>query len=323
METSPLFSVLCVCWNEEAYLGECLRSVLTQTEGSLELILIDDHSTDGTWALMTAAAAADPRVVAIRNPTKSKVAGFNHAVEQARGRWIHLLGGDDLLDRTCLEQCRKVIEAAGPELSAVYHDYTILNKETGAVMASAEHGPWLAEATVEEAWRKKYGIGGGFFAIRTDLARGVIWPQPVTWTNEDTALAAVLKVLGEVRHLPAPLYFYRLAEKHYYLVPTLESHRQDQIHYSAGLELLRERSPSAWDSLTPAARLEAERHFRHSELLKTSGWSILDAWKSDLGLRRFAMVAVYRCGPRAYNTFVGLHRKLRNLSLGFRMPGRR
>ena len=131
MESTPLFSVLCVCWNEGAFLAEGIRSVLRQSEPSLELILVDDHSTDTTWEIMSAAAKEDPRVVILRNPTKGKVAGFNAAVALSKGQWIHLLGGDDMLAPTCLEACRKVIDSSSSDLSGVYHDYTILNKETG------------------------------------------------------------------------------------------------------------------------------------------------------------------------------------------------
>jgi glycosyltransferase involved in cell wall biosynthesis len=318
MTDPPFFSVLCVCYNEASYLQECLDSVRGQTDPSWELILIDDHSNDATFEIMTAAAAADPRITALRNPVKSKVAGFNHAVERSRGQWVHLLGGDDMLAPNCLQECRRVIEAAGPAPAAVYHDYTILNKRTGVTIRTAVHSPWLAEATVEAAWREKYGVGGGFIAIRHDLARTVIWPQPTDWKNEDTALAACLKVLGEVRYLPLPLYFYRLAEQHHYIVPTLESHLKDLVHFIAGLEQLRERRPDAWAALSPEALEEADRHFRHAALLSSPNWTLGQAWQSRLGMRRFAMASIYRCGPRAYSTLVGLYRWLRNLRVGLR-----
>ena len=171
MESTPLFSVLCVCWNGGAFLAEGIRSVLRQSESSLELILVDDHSTDTTWEIMSAAAKEDPRVVILRNPTKGKVAGFNAAVALSKGQWIHLLGGDDMLAPTCLEACRKVIDSSGPDLSGVYHDYTILNKETGETIETIIQGPWLTQASITQSIRKKYGIGGGFLAIRGPLAR--------------------------------------------------------------------------------------------------------------------------------------------------------
>jgi glycosyltransferase involved in cell wall biosynthesis len=321
MESTPLFSVLCVCWNEGAFLAEGIRSVLRQSEPSLELILVDDHSTDTTWEIMSAAAKEDPRVVILRNPTKGKVAGFNAAVALSKGQWIHLLGGDDMLALTCLEACRKVIEASGPSLSGVYHDYTILNKETGEEIGPTSHGHWLEKATIAQSWNKKYGIAGGFFTINAHYARTILWPQPTDWHNEDTTLAASLKVLGTVKYLPTSLYYYRLSKSHYHFEPTLASHRKDLVHYSDGLKLFRERW-NAWTSLPTEALNEAERHIRHADLLSKSKWSVADAWRSDLGFRKFSMTLFYKCDERLFSIAMKLHRKLRNFSLGFKMPAR-
>jgi|GEM_PF-2899333 len=322
MDPSPEFSVICVCRNEGSFLSECVGSVLNQTEGSFEFILIDDHSTDDTWSLMQAAAAADARVTAFRNPTRGKVAGFNHAVDRARGRWIHLLGGDDLLVPSCLEECRRVIDAAGSRLSGIYHDYTILSKENGDLVGAASYGPWLAEAAVEQAWAKKCVIGGGFFVIRADHARSILWPQPVHWNNEDQVIAAVLKGLGEVRYLARPLYVYRMPDRHYSSVPTLATHQRGVMQYSEGLQLFQERSP-VWGQLPAAARTEAERHFRHARLLGTPGWSLADAWRSRLGWRQLAMVLVLRYAPRLFPFLVAVYRWIWNLGVGIRSPARR
>ena len=321
MATTPFFSVLCVCFNEQAFVDDAIRSVLSQSEPSLELILVDDQSTDATWEKMQAAAAADPRVIAVRNPTKGKVAGFNHAVSLSQGQWIHLLGGDDMLVSTCLEECRQTIEEAGPGVSGVYHDYTIINKTTGDPMEEAIQGPWLAEASPAQAIDKKYGIGGGFLAIRGDLARTVIWPQPLTWKNEDVALAVILKILGQVRYVPKSLYLYRLAPSHTRYVPTLASHRSDLTHFCEGLRLFRQRSPS-WDSLSAEARAEGEKHLRHADLINTPGWTLLQAWKSRLGLFRFAMALVSRCDESLYQALVVYYRRLRDLTVGFHVSKR-
>jgi len=315
MNESPFFSVLCVCYNEEAWLRECIDSVRAQSDASWELVLVDDHSTDGTFNLMTAAAAADPRITALRNPTKGKVAGFNSAVERARGRWIHLLGGDDTLVPSCLEECRQVIDASSPALVGVYHDYSIVSKETGQNLGDSAYGPWLANATVEKVFRKKFVIGGGFFAIRTDAAREALWPQPVHWTNEDQVLAAVLKSLGEVAYLARPLYVYRMPAKHYSARPTPDSHRRGVMHFSEGLHLFKERSPR-WASLPPDAIAEAERHFRHHQLISRPDWTLVQALRSRLRWTQLGMALVLRFAPRLFPELVTIYRRLWNMEIG-------
>ena len=65
----PALSVVVPCYNEESVLPEFLRrtgAVLDAATGTSELVLVDDGSRDGTWALMADAAAADSRIVAVR-----------------------------------------------------------------------------------------------------------------------------------------------------------------------------------------------------------------------------------------------------------------
>jgi glycosyltransferase involved in cell wall biosynthesis len=315
MTDPPLFSVLSVCYNEAAYLQECIDSVRGQSDPSWELILIDDHSSDATFEIMTAAAAADPRITALRNPVKGKVAGFNEAVDRARGRWIHLLGGDDILVSTCLMECRQLIESSPPSLVAVYHDYSIISKETGMDLGSRAYGPWLEMATVDNVIRKKLVIGGGFFAIRTEAAREALWPQPPHWTDEDQALASVLKGLGEVRYLARPLYVYRMPARHYSGNPTKESYRQGMRHFSEGMRLFKERSPR-WAELPPTAIEEAERHLRHYELISKPDWTWREAWRSRLSCGQLGKALVLRHTPSLFPRLVGIHRWLWNLEIG-------
>src|SRR5258706_15307755 len=65
----PALSVVAPCYNEQAVLPEFLRrvgAVLEVAGGTSEIVLVDDGSRDGTWGVMTAAAAAGPRIVAVR-----------------------------------------------------------------------------------------------------------------------------------------------------------------------------------------------------------------------------------------------------------------
>src|SRR5690242_18383713 len=64
----PLLSVVVPFRNVERYVGACLESLRLQTLADLEVVLVDDGSTDGTRALVDAVAAADPRFRVIEQP---------------------------------------------------------------------------------------------------------------------------------------------------------------------------------------------------------------------------------------------------------------
>jgi succinoglycan biosynthesis protein ExoO len=83
-------------FNAEATLGRALLSALGQTMRNIEVIVVDDASTDGSWALICAMAASDFRLRAIRNKTnRGKSVGMNRAIAYARGCWLAVLDADD------------------------------------------------------------------------------------------------------------------------------------------------------------------------------------------------------------------------------------
>lgn len=97
MSHRPDVSVIMANYNGAPYLAGAIRSVLTQTLRSLELIIVDDASSDASLAVI--AAAADPRVrVFVQLANGGPGAARNVALSQARGRWIAVFDSDDLME---------------------------------------------------------------------------------------------------------------------------------------------------------------------------------------------------------------------------------
>lgn len=91
------------CFNAAGYLEHAVRSALAQQGVSVEVLIVDDGSTDDSRALADRLAREDPRVRALRTPHNSGPGGArNLAIEQMRGRWYAVLDADDLImpDRT-------------------------------------------------------------------------------------------------------------------------------------------------------------------------------------------------------------------------------
>lgn len=96
--SSPAISVLIPCYNQARYLAQTLESVLAQKNVSLEVIVSDDASTDGTAAIAEHFASNDPRVRFQRHPHNLGMAGnWNECLAQARGDFIKYVFGDDYL----------------------------------------------------------------------------------------------------------------------------------------------------------------------------------------------------------------------------------
>ncbi|MDE6375327.1 MAG: glycosyltransferase [Alistipes sp.] len=105
----PKVSVIIPVYNVREYLDACLDSVVRQTFGDFEAIVIDDGSIDGSWETIRRHADADPRFVAIRTENRGVVRARERALSEVRGEWIAFLDGDDTWEPDMLE---RLVEAA-------------------------------------------------------------------------------------------------------------------------------------------------------------------------------------------------------------------
>jgi len=91
-----VLSVLIPCWNAAATIEAALVSVLEARSVALEVVVVDDASTDGSAQIVEAVAARDPRVVLVRQPGNAGVsAARNRGLEVVRGEWLAFLDADD------------------------------------------------------------------------------------------------------------------------------------------------------------------------------------------------------------------------------------
>jgi glycosyltransferase involved in cell wall biosynthesis len=92
----PVISVVMRVYNTEAYLAQAAGSVLAQTFSDLELLLVDDGSTDGSPALCDFIASKDARVRVFHKPNGGPATASNTGLKNARGRYIGFVDSDDL-----------------------------------------------------------------------------------------------------------------------------------------------------------------------------------------------------------------------------------
>lgn len=106
----PLVSLIIPVHNAEPFLDRCLNSAAAQTEPELEIICVDDASTDASPAMLDAWAAADSRFRIVHRPVNGgESAARNHGVALARGEYLAFLDHDDMLEP---DACRLLYAAA-------------------------------------------------------------------------------------------------------------------------------------------------------------------------------------------------------------------
>lgn len=114
----PAVSVITPAYNVEPYLADAVRSALAQTYGDLEVLIIDDGSTDGTAAVARRCAESDPRVRVLHKPNGGISTARNLALREARGQFIAILDSDDLWEPEYLEAQVGILESR-PDVAIV------------------------------------------------------------------------------------------------------------------------------------------------------------------------------------------------------------
>ena len=98
----PKVSVIIPCYNVEKYLGKCLESILNQTYSNLEIICVNDGSTDSTLALLEEYSQKDERIRIINQQNQGVSAARNSGLEVATGSYIIFVDSDDFIKlNTC------------------------------------------------------------------------------------------------------------------------------------------------------------------------------------------------------------------------------
>lgn len=106
---APSISVIMAAYNAQSYIVEAIDSILNQTCGDFELIIINDASTDGTMAIVR--AYADKRIVILENERNiGLAASLNKGIKGARGKYIARMDADDISRKDRFEKQIKVLE---------------------------------------------------------------------------------------------------------------------------------------------------------------------------------------------------------------------
>ncbi len=124
MSTHPLVSVIVPAYNAERFLGDAVASVLRQNSKDLELIIVNDGSSDSTEALIERFKAEDPRVRPVHKDNGGPSSARNAGIAAARGDLVCFLDADDVLLPDKLERQGAFLQYF-PSCDLVYSDFYV------------------------------------------------------------------------------------------------------------------------------------------------------------------------------------------------------
>ncbi|MET1005333.1 MAG: glycosyltransferase family 2 protein, partial [Propionibacteriaceae bacterium] len=111
----PVVSVVIPVYNVEDYIDESLRSLRAQTHRQLQIIIVDDGSTDRSADICRRHAAEDPRLLVLHQPNAGQGAARNHGLDHATGQYLTFLDPDDLLPVDAYATMVATLESSGSD----------------------------------------------------------------------------------------------------------------------------------------------------------------------------------------------------------------
>lgn len=206
-----LISVVIPVYNVEPYLRTCVESVFAQTFRNLEILLVDDGSTDGSGALCDVLAGEDGRVRVIHQANGGLSAARNAGIEASTGAWLYFVDSDDAISPVTLAHLWTA--CIRTKADAAVGDFMRFS----APRVPEERGTFSTETLgTEEALRRMLLNRGFGHQAWGKLYRRGLWETlrfPPGLLYEDYAVIYdVMLGAGTVAAVTDALYFYRMQE---------------------------------------------------------------------------------------------------------------
>ncbi|PLS28807.1 glycosyltransferase family 2 protein [Bifidobacterium parmae] len=186
VSSTPLVSVIIPAYNAQEYVAECVTSVTKQTLKDIEIIVVDDGSTDRTREIVTSIAEQDGRVTLLTQSNQYAGVARNNGMDHATGKYLYFLDADDFIEPNALETMASIAERTGVDIvvarsnshDAETHeesliDYTIKDVPTEQVLQNAEYAGTTFQSFIGWPWDKLFRAsfvreqGLRFQALRT------------------------------------------------------------------------------------------------------------------------------------------------------------
>ena len=111
-----LVTIIVPAFNSEKYIEKCLNSILRQTYQNLEVIVVDDGSTDGTAGIIRGIAGRDHRIRLLCEENRGTSAARNYGLEEATGEYLTFVDSDDYIARDYVERLQKRCESTEADM---------------------------------------------------------------------------------------------------------------------------------------------------------------------------------------------------------------
>ena len=208
----PLVTVIVPVYNTKEYLDQCINSILVQTYAELEVLIIDDGSTDGSGTICDSYAAGDKRIQVFNGPNRGLSAARNIGLQNCKGRWVTFIDSDDFVHPEMVES---LLNAALENNAQVVIGEAVLTvKDAADYLFKDETGKPVAVRIVDSTTvlekhlnnKMRKSIWGMLFDI--ELVRKAYFPENRLY-EDIPYLPLVLRSRPKIAWIDKAIYAYR------------------------------------------------------------------------------------------------------------------
>ena len=206
-----MVTVIIPVYNVEMYLPLCINSILKQTYQNLEIILIDDGSTDDSPGICDTYALKDNRIKVIHQQNQGAAVARNTGLENATGEYIVFVDSDDFINEKMIEKLYIALKQTDSDLSICNFKYTSENgKEIDLKETDIKNEVLYTEEIIDKLFQNN---NCGYIVIWNKMYKKDLWKQiryPVGVIYEDEAVIHhIFSKCKKVATISDELYYYR------------------------------------------------------------------------------------------------------------------
>lgn len=211
ISNNELVSIVVPIYNAEIYLSDCLKSIASQTYEHLEVILINDGSTDSSANIARSFCKKDTRFKLITQVNSGVAAARDRGLRVVQGKYVIHCDSDDLMAERAIEYLYKSITDNGSDIAV--GAYTKQGKLGDELIT---HHTCNKYEFIRNILTGKYHSSLWNKLIRTELCRDISFDKSINYMEDKLFLSKVLKKYGvKISIINKNVYYYRLVASSY------------------------------------------------------------------------------------------------------------
>ncbi len=167
---TPLVSIICLSYNHERFVAEAIESVFRQTYSPIQLIVVDDHSTDQSASVIEDILSGHPEVEFFPLASnEGNCKAFNRGFEKTKGEFIIDLAADDVLEPERVEKGLKALQEAGKDTGVHFSNAQLIDENGTSMGYHADRSQSIPQGDIYKEVLSRYFISTPTMMTRREV----------------------------------------------------------------------------------------------------------------------------------------------------------